>query len=69
MAKRILVIDDDPVTVHWLRARLKAGGYDVLVACDGVSGLDMARKEIPDLITLDIMMPGLNGYSVCGFLR
>ena len=69
MAKKILIIDDDPVTVHWLSARIKAGGYDVIAAFDGAKGLEAARQEKPDLILLDIMMPELNGYSVCGFVR
>ncbi|HSV43298.1 MAG TPA: response regulator [Candidatus Bathyarchaeia archaeon] len=69
MAKKILVIDDDPVTVRCLQKSLQAQGYTVLSAFDGVQGLETARSEKPDLITLDVMMPNLNGYSVCGFLR
>lgn len=67
--KKILIIDDDPVTVKLLETRFKAHGYEVLTACDGMTGYEKARKEKPDLITLDVMMPELNGYSVCGFLK
>ncbi len=69
MAKRVLVIDDDPVTVCFLRRGLERQGYEVMTAFNGLMGLEMARAEHPDLITLDIMMPELNGYSLCGFLR
>ena len=69
MAKTILIIDDDPVMVHWISRRLKAEGYNVLTASDGAQGLEMARQKRPDLITLDVMMPELNGYSLCSFLR
>jgi DNA-binding response OmpR family regulator len=69
MAKKILVIDDDPVFVHLLQSSLKKAGYDVLVALDGINGYHMARNVKPDLIILDILMPVLNGYSVCGFLK
>lgn len=69
MLKTILIIDDDPVTVHWLSKRLQAGGYSVRSACNGAAGLEAARQEKPDLIVLDVMLPELNGFSVCGFLR
>lgn len=67
--KKILVIEDDPVTVRLLEARFRANGYEVIKAADGASGLAKAQTEAPDLITLDIMLPEVNGYSICGFLK
>ena len=67
--KKILVIEDDPVTVRLLARRLECNGYDVVVAMDGLAGIEMARRERPDLITLDIMLPEVNGYTVCSFLK
>ena len=69
MAKTILIIDDDPVTVHWLSRHLGSEGFEILTAFNGVEGLEKARQFKPDFIMLDVMMPELNGYSVCGFLR
>lgn len=67
--KRILIIDDELDFVKMLQVRLQVEGYEVLVAEDGIKGLQIARKEKPDLIILDIMMPGLDGHSVCDMLK
>jgi DNA-binding response OmpR family regulator len=67
--KRILVIDDELDFVKMLQARLRIEGYEVLTAEDGIMGIQVARKERPDLIILDIMMPGLDGHSVCDILK
>jgi DNA-binding response OmpR family regulator len=67
--KRILIIDDEMDFVKMLQARLRIEGYEVLVAEDGIKGIQTARKEKPDLIILDIMMPGLDGHSVCDTLK
>jgi two-component system, OmpR family, alkaline phosphatase synthesis response regulator PhoP len=65
MAKaRILVIDDDRPTVTIVQVVLKKEGYEVFTALDGKEGLDKARELKPNLIILDIMMPGMDGYSV-----
>jgi two-component system response regulator MprA len=69
MAKRILVIDDAPKIVDFIRRGLTYEGYTVDVAYDGQSGLDQARREPPDLVMLDVMMPGLDGLEVCRQLR
>ena len=69
MAKRILIVDDEPHIVKMLQARLEFQGYGVLVATDGQDGLDKVRSEKPDLIILDISLPKLNGYEVCQALR
>ncbi|MDZ7372332.1 MAG: response regulator [candidate division KSB1 bacterium] len=69
MRKRILVIEDYPHIVEVLKMRLEAAGYEVLVAYDGYRGLQMAQSERPDLIILDIMLPKMDGYKVCRFLK
>jgi DNA-binding response OmpR family regulator len=66
---RILVIDDEPKIVDFVRRGLNYEGYTVDVAYDGESGLDQARRQPPDLIILDIMLPGLDGVEVCRRLR
>ncbi|MDD4909722.1 MAG: response regulator [Candidatus Omnitrophica bacterium] len=67
--KRILVIEDEAQMVEMVKMRLEANGYDVLAAYDGEEGLDKARKERPDLIILDLMLPKIDGYKVCGLLK
>jgi len=69
MAKRILVIDDEPELVKAIQIRLERAGYETLVAHDGMEGLDKARKEKPDLILLDLMLPKMDGYKVCALLK
>src|ERR1700736_2757501 len=66
---RILVVDDDAHIVSSLRRALVYEGYDVLTAADGVEGLARARETPPDLVILDVMMPGLDGIEVCRRLR
>jgi DNA-binding response OmpR family regulator len=67
--KRILVIDDEMDFVKMLRARLQIEGYEVLTAEDGTKGIQIARKERPDVIILDIMMPGMDGHMVCDTIK
>jgi len=62
---RILVVDDDRIIVEILKQSLALAGYDVTSAADGKEGLALARALKPDLILLDVMMPKLDGYSVC----
>ena len=69
VAKKILVIDDEPKIVEICRDYLKAAGFDVVQAYDGPSGLSMARQAHPDLIVLDLMLPGMDGFDVCRELR
>jgi len=68
-AARILVVDDVPENVRLLQAVLAPRGYDVIVAHDGLAALESVGSEQPDLILLDVMMPGLDGYGVCRRLR
>jgi DNA-binding response OmpR family regulator len=67
--KRILVVDDEVDLVETVRFSLDLEGYDVLVAYNGEEALNQARKENPDLILLDLMLPKLDGYKVCRLLK
>jgi len=67
--KRILVVDDEVDLVETVRFSLELEGYDVLVADNGEEALNQARKENPDLILLDLMLPKLDGYKVCRLLK
>ncbi len=67
--KRVLVVDDDVKTVELVRLYLNRDGYRVLAAYDGREALRLAREAHPDLIVLDIMLPGIDGLSICRTLR
>jgi len=67
--RKILVIDDEPDVVSYLSAFLEDEGFQVLTASNGPDGLALAREEAPDLITLDITMPGMSGIEVLTSLR
>ncbi len=67
--KRILVVDDDVKTVELVTLYLKRDGYRVLTAYNGVDALRLARESHPDLIVLDLMLPGIDGLEVCRTLR
>ena len=67
--KRVLVVDDDVKTVELVRLYLNRDGYRVLTAYDGVEALRLAREGHPDLIVLDLMLPGIDGLEVCRILR
>jgi len=67
--ERILVVDDAPENVQAISAVLRAQGYQVLVATDGTRALDVLAKVRPDLILLDVLMPGIDGYEVCRRLK
>jgi len=67
--KRVLVVDDDVKTVELVKLYLNRDGYRVLTAYDGVEALRLAREGHPDLIVLDLMLPGINGLEVCRTLR
>lgn len=69
MTARILVVDDIEANVRLLQAKLSAEYYDVLTASDGVTALAMAAADQPDVILLDVMMPGLDGFEVCRRLK
>jgi DNA-binding response OmpR family regulator len=66
---RILIVDDEPRYVWTIQVNLEGRGYAVLVAGDGQEAVELALTEEPDLIVLDIRMPGLDGYEVCRRIR
>lgn len=66
---RILVVDDEERIVNFLTSKLKASGYEVLTASDGVKGLEQAQAQEPDLIVLDLLMPKMNGLEMLKELR
>jgi DNA-binding response OmpR family regulator len=67
--QKILVVDDDPEIVTMLSLRLGKRGYDVKTAGDGHKAIELARRERPDLILLDVMMPGKSGWEVARALK
>jgi len=67
--KRILIVDDEVDLVETVRFPLELEGFDVLVSYNGEDALSQARKEKPDLIILDLMLPKLDGYKVCRLLK
>lgn len=66
---RILVVDDEPDIVRLLTFALQADGYHVIAAKSGSEGLERVRQERPDVVILDVMMPGMDGFEVCNELR
>jgi DNA-binding response OmpR family regulator len=69
MQRRILVVEDDPDQLEVTRLSLKAAGFAIGTAANGIDALKKARTVSPDLILLDVMMPGLDGFAVCETLR
>lgn len=69
MSEKILIVDDEPDIREVLRFRLEKAGYEVVTAMDGKDCLKKVEAEKPDLIILDIMMPGMNGFQVCKLLK
>jgi two-component system, OmpR family, response regulator MprA len=69
MSARVLVVDDDPAVLSGLRRALVLEDYDVTVAEDGETALAIAERDTPDLVVLDVMLPGLDGITVCRRLR
>lgn len=69
MTARILVVDDILPNRKLLEAKLTAEYFDVLLASDGPTAIAIAKEQLPDLILLDVMMPGLDGFSLCEILK
>ena len=69
MNKKILITEDSPTILAITKDTLESVGYSVICAVDGQEGLDKARKEMPDLIILDLMLPKIDGYKVCRMLK
>lgn len=69
MPARVLVVDDIPVNVKVLEAKLFIEYYDVLTAFDGPTALEIVKQDSPDIVLLDVMMPGMDGYEVCHTIK
>lgn len=69
MAKKILLVEDDPSVLRAISFILEKEGYQVLTAVNGLEGLRKVKEEKPDLLILDVMLPGLDGFEVCHRLR
>ena len=67
--QKILMIEDEPAFLRMMKRRLEYEGYQVVTAQNGLDGLSVARIENPDLIILDIMLPGLDGHKVCRMIK
>ena len=69
MSSTVLIVEDDPDAVKLVELYLRRDGHKVLTALDGAEGLRLAREARPDLVVLDLMLPGMNGFEVCRALR
>jgi DNA-binding response OmpR family regulator len=69
MKPRVLVVDDESDFIQLLKYNLENQGFDILTACDGVEALNVARRELPDVVLIDLMLPDIDGFSVCEILR
>jgi two-component system, OmpR family, alkaline phosphatase synthesis response regulator PhoP len=69
MREKILVVEDDPAALRLVSFTLESAGYKVIPAVNGIEGLRKAQEEAPDLLVLDLMLPGIDGYEVCHRLR
>ena len=69
MKKKILLVEDEPNIRAIITARLVSMGFEVLVARNGLEGLDLARTESPNIILLDLMLPGMDGYKLCRMIK
>ena len=67
--KKILIVDDEQDMLYAVKLQIEANNYEVLTAVDGQEALEKARKENPDLIILDLMLPKVDGYKVCRMLK
>ena len=69
MRRRILVVEDDPDQLELIRLSLKTAGFAIGTAANGIDALLKTRSVTPDLIVLDLMLPGLNGFDICESIR
>lgn len=69
MAKKILVADDEPHIVRLVKDALTRSGYEVVTAARGDEAVETARTELPELIFLDVMMPGMSGFEACEIIK
>ena len=66
---RVLVVDDQPENLDVLCSALETAKYDVLIASSGAQGLSIARRAHPDIVLLDVRMPGIDGFETCQILK
>ncbi|WP_196138757.1 twitching motility response regulator PilH [Aliikangiella sp. G2MR2-5] len=66
---KILIVDDSPTEIHVLSTILESNGYQVVTAESGESGVAVAKEELPDLVLMDVVMPGLNGFQATRQLK
>jgi len=69
MSNKILIVDDEPNIVMSLEFLMRKNKFDVFIARNGTEAMDILGREIPDLILLDIMMPDVDGYEICQYVR
>jgi DNA-binding response OmpR family regulator len=69
MGKKILIIEDDPATQRLVDYSLKQEGYQIITASNGLEGIRKALGESPDLVILDVMLPGMDGFEICYRLK
>jgi len=69
MSKKVLIVDDEPNIVIPLQFLMEQNHFETLVANNGEAALEIIAKEMPDLVLLDIMLPGIDGYEVCEMVR
>lgn len=69
MAKKILIIEDDPAISRLVDYTLRHQGYEVITSANGLEGIRKAHEEAPDLVILDVMLPGIDGFEICHRLR
>jgi DNA-binding response OmpR family regulator len=69
MKTRVLVVDDESEFIELLKYNLEHQGFDVLSVANGVEALNVARRELPDVVLMDLMLPDIDGFSVCEILR
>ena len=69
MAKTVVIVEDDADTIRLLQLTLERNGFMVHSARDGIAGLDLIKKKVPDAVVLDIKVPKMNGYEICTSLQ
>ena len=69
MAKTVLIVEDDRNIADLLRLYLEKEGYEVVIALDGLKGVEKFREVHPSLVLLDVMLPGMDGWGVCRTIR
>ena len=69
MKPRVLVVDDESDFIELLKYNLEGKGFEILTASDGMEALNAARRELPDVVLVDLMLPDLDGFSLCEILR